>query len=1014
MASLNYQKLAATLFYAIRGKNMSVADYDALGNRLEKGELSAVDYINFLLASSTGGAPLVKAVDFYTLIKIYQNIYGEKTSPPSHINKIATEQGLASAVAQIAEDVLNYHGTDAEMIAAQNSFDQQLNTILYPSHSAANGPEGVSDILALYYLVGIDPVTNTVNTLGTLINSGAQTFEQVSAKFVNDRVALKTLSNDAFITLIFEKGYERAPTDAEWNAYTEFLNSGGDRGQLLVDVITGLRAEVNDGDKAAQGYFLHDTTPHAPGEMADLALQEQVASIYLAIPQRNVDAQGLDDWSTYLERHNKTFITLTKKLLGSVEFQKKGAQLNGNDFIQHVYTAVHNAPATDEQLAFYAQLSNDKALITAAIINDLRNAAAGDEITLSQQHAFEYDIGTSLAYKASAELSTTPGGGNATGTVNSGKSHALSNAETSVLVSAILDANAETAVDLTFADHLSQLTINGNAATTVNLSVNGVGVMITNHNENIILNAGAGDDVVFLGYPEANVANSNAQYHLGKGNDRLKWFGDSSGWPDVKISPTLHADGGEGVDIISANFFTKTLVTTGLNGVTQTMIVTNADQFVNFEKLDLTNYRGNTTATLNGEPVRIIGDNQYNLFDYGILTGQATANEISNAGIVTNTVPSPTFGHQGFVVGKGISSSNVRVINMVGGDMAQLEIIDKATVVGRFEFVFIKDSADKFTVNFNSTADSPVSNSTTAALSLVSSSSQQGGTALTHVNVISGGVGDVKNGLDLYLANSEVNTIDVSGDHYIRVSARGFAPDLTLIDASANTAGVSLSADKQTSGDSIAINFLKALPFTALAEETISAMALQNDDLKIIGTSQNDELTANTGNTVTGGAGADAFGVLNFFTTITDFNLHEDTLGTNLFRYYFHWRLNDKTVGTQVADYGYRTDDELQNLLSGFTVNSTLTDFFGKALDLQNPDKPLQYIGVVGTSVGSFVIVDHLDYTDEGRYVHNGVLDKLDTVVFLQGASYADIRQMYYETPEVVTSGIPAQEMALA
>lgn len=265
----------------------------------------------------------MKAVDFYTLIKIYQNIYGEKTSPPSHINKIATEQGLASAVAQIAEDVLNYHGTDAEMIAAQNSFDQQLNTILYPSHSAANGPEGVSDILALYYLVGIDPVTNTVNTLGTLINSGAQTFEQVSAKFVNDRVALKTLSNDAFITLIFEKGYERAPTDAEWNAYTEFLNSGGDRGQLLVDVITGLRAEVNDGDKAAQGYFLHDTTPHAPGEMADLALQEQVASIYLAIPQRNVDAQGLDDWSTYLERHNKTFITLTKKLLGSVEFQKK-------------------------------------------------------------------------------------------------------------------------------------------------------------------------------------------------------------------------------------------------------------------------------------------------------------------------------------------------------------------------------------------------------------------------------------------------------------------------------------------------------------------------------------------------------------------------------------------------------------------------------------------------------------------------------------------------------------------
>jgi len=1008
MASLHYQKLAATLFRAVRGQDMSTTDYDVLGNRLEKGELSAIDYVNFLLETPVGRAPNLITIDYSQLTNIYRNIHGKDAWLPNEIHQIALAQGLATAVEQIANDVLNYSGVDAEMIAAQNSYDQQLNTTLYPSHTAADGPEGAADILALYYLAGIDPVTGTVNTLGALINSGSQTFAQVAAKFVNDRAALKTLSNDAFINLVFEKGYERAPTDAEKSAYAEFLSNGGDRGQLLVEVITGLRGVVDAGDTAAQEYFLHDTTPHAAGELADLALQEQVASIYLAIPQRNVDAQGLDDWSTYLGRHNKSFTTLTKKLIGSVEFQKKGAQLNGNDFIQHVYTAVHSSPANGEQLAKYALLGNDKAAITTAIINDLRNATAVDDVTLSQQHAFEYDIGSSLDYKTAADLAATPGGGNATGTVNSGKSHVLSKAETSVLVGAILDANADTAVDLTFAEHLARLTINGKAATTVNLAESSAGVTITNNNENIILNAGSGDDSVLLGYPEANVANSNAQYHLGKGNDRLVWIGDNSVLK-LKVSPTLHADGGEGIDSISANFLTKTLVTTSLNGVTQTTIVTNAAQFVNFEKIDLTNYRGQTTATLNGEPVRIIEST----FDYGILTGQATANEIANAGIVTNTTPSPTFGNQGFVVGKGIALSNVKVINMIGGAMAQLEITGQTSYAGDFQFAFIKDSADKFTINFNTSADSTALNPTSAALRLISSSSEQGGTKLTHVDVISGGVGNVKNYLDLYLADSEAETVKITGDHYIGVSARTLAPTFKLLDASANTAGVSLSANKSTSGDSIAINFLHALPFKELADATISAMDLQNDDLKLIGTGQNDELTANTGNTVTGGGGADAFGVLNSFTTITDFNLHEgDTLGSNLFSYYYHWRLNDKAVGTQVADYGYRTDDEIQSLLTGFTASSTLTDFFGKTLDLQNPDKPLQYIGVVGTSAGSFLIVDGLRYNDDDVLVSNGVLDKLDTVVFVQGASYADIKQMYYETPEVLTNGVPTQEMA--
>ncbi|WP_447415155.1 hypothetical protein, partial [Clostridium perfringens] len=76
---------------------------------------------------------------------------------------------------------------------------------------------------------------------------------------------------------------------------------------------------------------------------------------------------------------------------------------------------------------------SDKAVIAQAIINDLRNSTATDTTTVTQQHGFEFDIGTSLLYKTAASLTATAAGGNATGTVNTGASHQISNAETAVL-----------------------------------------------------------------------------------------------------------------------------------------------------------------------------------------------------------------------------------------------------------------------------------------------------------------------------------------------------------------------------------------------------------------------------------------------------------------------------------------------------------------------------------------------------------------------------------------------------
>ena len=105
--------------------------------------------------------------------------------------------------------------------------------ILYPSYTVAGGADGVSDILALYYLVGIDPVMGTVNSLGSQINSGALTFEQAASKFINDRPALSSMANDAFVNTLFAEAYGREPTAAEFEQYTTYLNNGGDKGQVL-------------------------------------------------------------------------------------------------------------------------------------------------------------------------------------------------------------------------------------------------------------------------------------------------------------------------------------------------------------------------------------------------------------------------------------------------------------------------------------------------------------------------------------------------------------------------------------------------------------------------------------------------------------------------------------------------------------------------------------------------------------------------------------------------------------
>ncbi|MEM5441966.1 DUF4214 domain-containing protein [Serratia marcescens] len=991
MASLVYQKEAAALLLAVLGQNASPSVFDTVGNQIEKGQTTAQAYISSLLSSSAGQALYASKTDVEILQSIYTAAYGNSPTT-AQLQAILAGSTLNDAISSAINSLLNYSGFDSGTLASQSNFDAQLNNVLFPGTSAAGSGPGVSDALALYYLAGIDPVTSTVITLATQINTSAQSFSQVANKFVTDRAALNSLSNTDFINKVFNEAYERAPSNSEFSALSAILSGGGTKGDVLINIITGLRGTVGSGDTAAQQFFLTETQPDAAGQLAGLAAREQVASIYLAVPQRDVDAQGLDDWSNYLGKHGNTFASLTTKLLTSVEFQKKGAQLTGTDFIQHVYTGVHGVAATPAQIALYSGLT-DKGAITTAIINDLRNSTATDATTVTQQHGFEYDIGTSLLYKTAASLTATAAGGNATGTVNTGASHQISNAETAVLTNVQLNANAASLVNLKFADHLANLTINGTSAATVNLSDNGVnpGVAVTVNNGNIILNASSGSDNVVV-TSTANIATGTAQFNLGAGNDSLHWAGNAVSGGANTVANTVKADGGTGTDSISANFITKTVVTNqNALGIRTSTVTSNANNFSNFEQIDLTGYIGKSVGTLIttpliGSPTTTSVTTPTNTFDFGLTNGTSTV-EGTTGGTVTQNTAATNLGTQGFVI-SGLA--NVNVINAAGGNAAQLEVKGDATSASTLNFTFVQNATDHFNINFDAVSSANVNAGT---VSLSSSSSALLGTALGTLNVASGGTGSFSNVLTLGGTNAQVQTINVTGDHALNLTVGNGFSFVHDINASSNTAGLNLNSNTTGTGDGIIVQLLNALPLsavtTALLTPLLNTLGLNGYQMTVEGSAAGNSFNVLGNTTLTGGTGANIYDLKSSTSqagvTITDFSTAKDKIvdaasGLTL-----------SNTGTAVANYGTRPADTLDALLGSLVGGLTtgVVGLLGGILGLSNPNSLTAKVGVAsvvfsgsGNTADSYVIIDNNN---------NHTLDANDTVIYLTGQNHQQL-----------------------
>jgi len=985
MASLAFQKEAAAILYAVLGKNASSTIYDSIGNQLQSDSLSAGAYAQSLISSANGQALYAGQTDLNILETIYTKVYGS-SSTGSVLQDLLNSGTLSSAIDSIINDLLHYSGFDSSINSSAMAFDAKVNAILYPSaNAAASSGTGAADVQAIYHVLGSVQTAAGINSFGSLINSGALTIQQVAAKFIGERSYLTSLNNNDFVLRIFKYGFERAPSASELSDYISQLSSGTSRSAIVVDIIESLRGTVSPTDAVAQTHFNDATTVYQPGQLPSLNFQEQAAAVYLAVPERGIDAGALDNWSKYLALSTTTYKGFIGAVLASSEFQRKGAQLTGDDFIQHVYTAVHGTVANAGQLAAYVALGSDKSAITQAIINDLRTSTATDAATVTQQHGFEFDIGTSLLYKTAASLTTTAAGGNATGTVNTGASHQISNAETAVLTNVQLAANAASVVNLKFADHLANLTINGTSAATVNLSDNGVnpGVDITVNNGNVILNASSGADDVLV-TATAAVATATGDFNLGAGNDSLKWLGNAAVGGANTVSTGISGNGGDGVDTISANFITKNVVMSG-NAVVRTATITsNASQFTNFEKIDLAGYIGKATVNTGSTAAN-------HTFDFGLLTGNAVS-ESSTTGLTNNVVQAATsnIGSQGFVL-SGLAEA-VKVINAAGGNSAQLEVTGNATAASSVEITFLQNATNHFNVTFDAVSSTDVN---AGSLALNSSSSLLLPTVLSTLNIASGGTGSFDNILSLTGTNAQVQNIAVTGDHLLDLTVGSGFSNVRDINASANTGGLDLNSNHAGTGDGIIVQLLNILPLsavtTALLAPVLTTLGLNGYQLTVEGTGTTDSFNVLGNTTLAGGNGVNTYELKSSTTqagvTITDFDSTKDKIVDAASAL----TISGDASGTAVADYGTRASDTLDALLGTLVGGLTngVIGLLGGILGLGSSNALTAKVGVAsvvfggtGDNASSYVIIDNNN---------NHTLDANDSVVYLTGQNHQQL-----------------------
>ncbi|HEI8865779.1 TPA: DUF4214 domain-containing protein [Serratia odorifera] len=789
-----------------------------------------------------------------------------------------------------------------------------------------------------------------------------------------------------YINSLLEMGHFNA---AVASVVMDLFNYLGDDPALLAQQ-QALDRQIDD------ALFPHDL----PGSL----YQEQVAAVFLAVPERAIDASSLDHWSNMLASGEMNYHQLIGALLATPEFQQQIGDLQGDAFIQHIYQAVHGRVANAEQLAAYRELGDDQALIVQRVVEDLRGNDSPDAVTQHEQWQFARDIGNSLTYQSTASLSTSEGGGNAYGTVNGYGGHSLSDAETAVLYRVFLDADAAVSVDLSYAYQLSSLTVNGTSAAKITLHNNqyvSYGVDVILNNANVTLNGTYGGDTLqFSALAQLNDARGN--FLLDNGNDRLLWAGNGDGGAN-QVGAELRADGGAGHDVLSANLIVKSIASIDLWGARVTTIDSNVDNFRHFEQLDMAGYIGQAEATLqrinwNGSKTDSLAT-QAHVFDYGLLTGDATAEGTRGGYVIQHALPDD-LGSAGLLLsGK---ADNVKVIN-ASGAAGKLEIDSVGNQADSLlQIDFLANALNRFEVLF--------SGGNNAGTLVLNSSGDDN--PLSQIAITTG----AWRGGELTLAgdNQQVREIILDGKAALTLHLSDGYDNLALIDASGfERNALNLTTGDGGSGDGMLIQMLDLLPLSdgtqAALAPILTDLGLHGEQLLVKGGGGNDRFNVAGDTTLVGGGGNNSFSLQSSTAesgvTLRDFSLSSGSISDALSNLRFSTQ-----SGSALTDYGISNAQDIEARVGALSEQPhSASALLAALLDLDQPGALSAKAGissVLGEENSSYLIVDNND---------NHALDAADSVIMLQGLAHqALLDGLHYAPQQLAINGVADQPTDLA
>ncbi|MFP7607519.1 DUF4214 domain-containing protein [Serratia quinivorans] len=1014
MATLAYEKQIASIYYTLTRKSPTEKVIKNISDTLEKNGPAVIEK----LITDLMKTPEAKALygnyhnNFEVMYAFFESIHGRKMGQIEFklwsndsaldlnhnlfriVNEIVTN---TAPWPQLNDDWSRYddyeYNYPEQRIIDREHFLDNGDLILYPGESNIL-PSGTasSDIQGVFHVLGAGITRDVTELWSPLINSGKKTLLQATEKFINDRQYLSNVTEKTFIKKVFENSFERAANDTELNFYLNLLSTGSSRAEVAIIIMNTLRGSSNEQDFTAKEHLASASYVYKPGELPKLEYQENIAILYLAGAERNLNSEGLFGWSQKLAS-GKTYEQMVKILVNTSEFNRISTHLDIESYAKKIYHVVYGRDASNATIQELTSLG-DKSKIIYKITNDLIKLKITSETEFNDKFQFALRIAESLTYKKQAVL-TNKDEGAPESTVNSGLSHNISLAESTQLERVTLNLTTNNTVDLSFAANIKELTISGQQEAKIQLAQYKNANFTTVNIEGHILELTTGNTSTLVMLNElSDILTSQTHFYFGSGDDFLGWKGNNENDLGNKINTSFTADGGEGGNMLSANFinlWSEVTIVKGLNGAPDTQTVkyiSNLNQFKNFGLIDLYKYNGQVstltyTKQVDGTVVRS-SSIASNTFDYAFIDDNTgNKNNIGKKGFsfinVTNQQQSTT-------------PDKISVIN-VSKDAANIYVGNHSNnpITGDGGDYIFKFKSDVSELNFftnqsngDDRLDKPAGLAGPVEFVRAGNFSLLGDNLKT-VNINTNGQSNDNNVISLNLTSSIVNKIIISGEHKLGLVATignyGGSTDL-LVDAT-NSSGIDISI-----GPGISSTMSKKITVLGGWESNKFSLydSARYDDYseaKFTGGDGDDYFDINNIVTAIGGKGIDFYNIMPYSkntSTLFDFNAAEDIIGLKNDEIYISGKMSgEKIPFTDKVSGGNKLDN------------------YGYIEYLSNPSSPLIFNGKVGvvSTLDSFLNKDTYIVADLNN---NKIFDSNDALIKITGQpDTAELAsQLYY------------------